>query len=147
MAAFVDAAVHEESQRENMVNVFSHAKKVVQQYIVTKVRNKESANKAKLNDAIALKKECMKYVFNVYEKNKGNVERARKELDRLAENPGADAGGSDSEDKFDDWVDEHVIELWQHWAFGGDEKNEKLDEFFKRYVKMRETNPPSSDEE
>lgn len=143
MATFVDAAVHEESQRENMVDVFSRAKEVVQQY-------KESANnKAKLfNDAIALKKECMKYVFNVYEQKDRNVEKTRKELDRLVENPSADAGGSDSEDKsFDDWVDERAIELWQHWAFGGDEKNENLAAFFEHYVKMRERTPPSSDEE
>jgi hypothetical protein len=143
MATFVDAAVHEESQRENMVDVFSRAKKVVQQY-------EESANnKAELfKDAIALKKECMKYVFNVYEQKDANVEETRKELDRLVENPSADAGGSDSEDKsFDDWVDERAIELWQHWAFGGGEKNENLAAFFEHYVKMRERNRPSSDEE
>ena len=143
MATFVDAAVHEESQRENMVDVFSRAKKVVQRY-------EESANnKAELfKDAIALKKECMKYVFNVYEQKERNVEETRKELDRLVENPSADAGGSDSEDKsFDDWVDERAIELWQHWAFGGGEKNENLAAFFEHYVKMRERNRPSSDEE
>ena len=149
MATFVDAAVHEESQRENMVDVFSRAKKVVQRY-------EESANnKAELfNEAIALKKECMKYVFNVYEQKERNVEETRKELDRLVENPSADAGGSDSEDKsFDDWVDERAIELWQHWAFGGGENNENLEKnenlaaFFEHYVKMRERNRPSSDEE
>ena len=143
MATFVDAAVHEESQRENMVDVFSRAKKVVQRY-------EESANnKAKLfNEAIALKEECMKYVFNVYKQKDANVEKTRKELDRLVENPSADAGGSDSEDKsFDDWVDERAIELWQHWAFGGGEKNENLAAFFEHYVKMRERNRPSSDEE
>ena len=143
MATFVDAAVHEESQRENMVDVFSRAKKVVQRY-------EESANnKAELfKDAIALKKECMKYVFNVYKQKDANVEKTRKELDRLVENPSADAGGSDSEDKsFDDWVDERAIELWQHWAFGGGEENENLAEFFEHYVKMRERNRPSSDEE
>jgi len=86
--------------------------------------------------------------FNVYEQKDRNVEKTRKELDRLVENPSADAGGSDSEDKsFDDWVDERAIELWQHWAFGGDEKNENLAAFFEHYVKMRERNPPSSDEE
>ena len=143
MATFVDAAVHEESQRENMVDVFSRAKKVVQRY-------EESANnKAELfNEAIALKEECMKYVFNVYKQKDANVEETRKELDRLVENPSADAGGSDSEDKsFDDWVDERAIELWQHWAFGGGEKNENLAAFFEHYVKMRERNRPSSDEE
>ena len=83
-----------------------------------------------------------------YEQKDANVEKTRKELDRLVENPSADAGGSDSEDKsFDDWVDERAIELWQHWAFGGGEKNENLAAFFEHYVKMRERNRPSSDEE
>jgi len=72
MAAFVRAAVHEESQRENMVNVFSDAKKAVQQYIGAKVGNKESENRiaAQRDEAIELKKECMKYVFKCI-RNKG----------------------------------------------------------------------------
>ena len=39
MATFVDAAVHEESQRENMVDVFSRAKKVVQHTKKAEQRN------------------------------------------------------------------------------------------------------------
>jgi len=150
MKTFVRAAVHEESQRENMVNVFSDAKKAVQQYSGAKEESED--RKAPLRDeAIELKKECMKYVFNAYEKEAGNVENARKELNRLAENPDADVGDSVTEKAFNDWVDMNVMRLWEHWALGGeeenDEENEKLNEFFKNYVEMRETNPPSSDEE
>ena len=155
MPAFVNAAVHEESQRKNMVNVFSDAKKAVQQYIEAKVGNRESTNEAELNEAIALKKECMKYVFKVYERMERNAEDARTSLDQLAENPDADVGGSDKEKEFNDWVDMNVIKLWQYWALGGDEENdekkEKLNEFFENYVEMRARNkpapPPSSDEE
>lgn len=79
-------------------------------------------------------------------------------LDHLAENPDADADGSDTEKEFNDWVDMQAIKLWQYWALGewafsgeeNDENKEKLNEFFKNYVKMapmHETNPPPSDEE
>ena len=72
MATFVDAAVHEEWQEKHGGRLFT-----CEESCSTISAN----NKAKLfNEAIALKKECMKYVFNVYEQREPTWKKRERSL-------------------------------------------------------------------